>query len=135
MTDSTPIPTVPASHLALAQTPGTATFSTLGADGYPQSTAISFFPDGEVFRTSLHRTRQKYRNVVRHPHATLFLIDPADVFHTLEIRGDVSIEDDADLVYLTRQLAHYGRTLDSFGPPKENRVVLTLTPRRVVVNG
>ena len=40
-----------------------------------------------------------------------------------------------DTSFLERLLAHYGRTLETFGAPVDNRVVLTLTPRHVVANG
>jgi PPOX class probable F420-dependent enzyme len=126
---------IPAEHRYLLEPPGVAAFTTVGADGYPQATAIWFLLDGDVVRTSLHRSRQKYRNVVNHPQATLFLIDPANPYHTLEIRGDVSLEDDGDKSFLVRLLAHYGQTLETFAAPADNRVVLTLTPRHVVANG
>ena len=132
MTDIAPIP---AAHRDLLEKPGVATFATVGADGYPQTTAIWFLLDGDVVRTSLHRSRQKLRNALNHPQATLFLIDPANPYHTVEIRGDVSVEDAADTSFLERLLAHYGRTLETFGAPVDNRVVLTLIPRHVVANG
>jgi PPOX class probable F420-dependent enzyme len=127
--------TIPASHRTLAEAPGVAALATLGADGYPQATAVWFLLDGDVIRTSLLRSRQKYRNLVRHPQATLFLIDPANPYRTLEVRGDVTLEEDTDLSLLKRLLAHYGQTLETFAAPTDNRVVLTLTPHRVVANG
>jgi PPOX class probable F420-dependent enzyme len=132
MTDTAPIP---AAHRGLLEQPGVAAFTTVGADGYPQATAIWFLLDGDVVRTSLHRSRQKFRNALNHPQATLFLIDPANPFHTVEIRGDVSVQDAEDTSFLERLLAHYGQTLETFAAPVDNRVVLTLTPRHVVTNG
>ena len=129
------IPTIPQSHRALAEAPGVAAFTTLGASGYPQSTAIWYLLEGDVIRTSLHTSRQKYRNIAVHPQATLFWIDPANPFHTLEVRGDITIEDDTDLAFLKHMLPHYGQTLETFPAELDNRVVVTLTPRRVVTNG
>jgi PPOX class probable F420-dependent enzyme len=126
---------IPAAHRSLLEQPGVAAFTTIGADGYPQTTAIWFLLDGDVVRTSLHRSRQKLRNAQAHPQATLFVIDPANPYHTIEIRGDVTIEDAADTSFLDRLVRHYGQTLDTFRAPQDNRVVLTLTPRRVVTNG
>ena len=133
----TDIAAIPAAHRDLLDKPGVAAFTTVGADGYPQTTAIWFLLDGDVVRTSLHRSRQNStRYALRHPQATLFLIDPANpTHHTVEIRGDVSVEDATDTSFLERLLAHYGRTLETFGAPVDNRVVLTLTPRHVVANG
>ena len=40
-----------------------------------------------------------------------------------------------DTSFLERLIARYGQTLETFGAPADNRVVLTLTPRHVVANG
>ena len=98
------MPPIPAAHRALLEKPGVAAFTTIGADGYPQTTAIWFLLDGDVVRTSLHQSRQKLRNALRHPQATLFLIDPANPYHTLEIRGDVEVEEAEDTSFLERLL-------------------------------
>jgi PPOX class probable F420-dependent enzyme len=138
MTDSTPSPVapIPAAHRDLLEkSPGVAAFTTIGADGYPQTTAIWFLLDGDVVYTSLHKSRQKYRNILARPQATLFVIDPANSYHTLEIRGDVSVQDADDTSFLERLIARYGQTLATFAAPADNRVVVTLTPRHVVTNG
>jgi PPOX class probable F420-dependent enzyme len=132
MSDIAPIP---ATHRDLLEAKGVAILSTVGADGYPQTTALWYLLDGDVVRTSLHRTRQKYRNMVQHAQATLFLLDPDNPQRTLEIRADATFEDDADKSFLVRLLGHYGMDPATFPAPADNRVVLTLTPRHVVPYG
>ena len=100
-------PSIPASHRDLLDAAGVAILSTIGDDGYPQSTALWFLLDGEVIRTSLHRSRQKYKNLLTRPQATLFVLDPANPYRTVEIRGDVTFDDDADKVFIRRLLAHH----------------------------
>ena len=80
-------------------------------------------------------TRQKYKNVVAHPKATLFIVDPANPFRTLEVRADASIEEDPDLALFDRVVRHYGQDPENFPAPRDNRVVLRLTPTRVVAQG
>lgn len=126
---------IPASHLDLLEKPSVAAFVTIGADGYPQTTAIWFLLDGDVVRTSLHKSRQKLRNALAHPKAALFIIDPANPYHTVEIRGDVVVEEAEDTSFIERLVIHYGQTLETFPAPTDNRVVLTLIPRHVVTNG
>lgn len=126
---------IPDSHRDLLEAPGVAVLSTLGADGLPQVTAVWYLLDGDVVRLSLVRTRQKYKNMERHPLATLFLLDPTNPYRTLELRSDLSVEDDPDLAFLDRVVGHYGQDLDSFPGEKQNRAVVTLTPRHVVANG
>ncbi|WP_298228918.1 TIGR03618 family F420-dependent PPOX class oxidoreductase [Gryllotalpicola sp.] len=132
MTDAAAIPE---SHRDLLTTTEAAGFTTIGPDGRPQTSAIWFLLDGDVIRTSIHGSRQRYRNALATPAGSLFVIDPANAYRTIDVRGDLVVEDDPDLAFLTRILARYGRTLESFGPPDGDRHVLTLVPRRVRVTG
>jgi PPOX class probable F420-dependent enzyme len=122
-------PTIPDSHADLLDAAGVATLSTIGPDGRPQVTAIWYVRDGDVVRMSALRSRQKYRNVAARPQATLFLLDPANPYRTLEIRGDVALEDDADLAFFTQVAHRYGSEPEAF--PTDGRVILTLIPRHV----
>jgi PPOX class probable F420-dependent enzyme len=107
----------------------------VGADGTPQVTALWYLADGDTVTTSLIATRQKYKNIVAHPKATLFIIDPANPFRTLEIRATATIEPDRDLTLLDQLIRHYGHDPDTFPAPREGRVALRLTPTRVVAQG
>jgi len=127
--------TIPSSHRDLAEATGVGVLSTVGTDGVPQSTAVWYKLEGDVIRTSLHTSRQKYRNLVAHPLATLFILDPTNPYRTLEIRADATIADDADASYFESIVRHYGQDPATFPAPSDNRVILTLTPRRVVANG
>ena len=125
----------PASHTDLLDAPGVGSLSTLGRDGYPQVTAIWFMRDGDTIVTSLTTARQKLTNMARHSKATLFLIDPANPYRSVEVRGDVTIEDDPDLATLRQLLTKYGTDLDSFRGPLDDRRRVTITPHHVVAQG
>jgi PPOX class probable F420-dependent enzyme len=127
--------TIPDSHRDLVDGANIGSLSTLGQDGAPQVTALWYLADGDTVVLSLTTDRQKYKNAVRHPRATLFVIDPANPFRTLEVRGDTSIEEDPDLAVFGRIIRHYGQDPETFPAPRDNRVVLRLTPTRVVANG
>ena len=127
--------TIPASHRDLIDGANIATFSTVGGDGAPQVTAVWYLTDGDTVVLSLTTDRQKYKNAVRRPRATLFVIDPTNPFRTLEVRADTSIEEDPDLAVFDRIVGHYGQDPATFPAPRDNRVVLRLTPTRVVANG
>jgi PPOX class probable F420-dependent enzyme len=129
------MPTIPDSHRDLIDSPHIATLSTVGTDGAPQVTALWFLADGHTVATSLVTDRQKYKNVVAHPKATLFIIDPANPFRTLEVRAEASIEEDPDLALFDRVVRHYGQDPEHFPAPRDNRIVLRLTPTRVVAQG
>ncbi|MCL2515050.1 MAG: PPOX class F420-dependent oxidoreductase [Microbacteriaceae bacterium] len=127
---------IPADHLDLVQRPGVVTLTTIGPSGYPQSSAIWFTlgEDGLV-RTSLTKVRQKYRNLAARPVASYFWIDPANPYRTLEVRGDVRIEEDTDLSYIRALAARYGTTPEAAGIPLDDRVIVTLLPTRIRTNG
>jgi PPOX class probable F420-dependent enzyme len=127
--------TIPASHRDLLETPIPVTLATVGPGGYPQVTAIWVILDGDHIVTSLAGIRQKLKNLREHPQATVFALDPTNPYRTLEVRGDVTIEDDPDLVTLKKVLAAYGTDLDSFQAPLDGRTTVTVRPTRVVALG
>ncbi|OMC36297.1 PPOX class F420-dependent enzyme [Mycobacterium sp. GA-1841] len=126
---------IPESHRDLAETPLVASLSTVGADSTPQVTAIWYVLEGDAVRISLVRTRQKYKNLVAHPQATLFVIDPQNPFRTLEIRGTVKVDEDSGLELFDRVFRHYGADPATAGAAREGRVAVTLVPTRVVAQG
>jgi PPOX class probable F420-dependent enzyme len=129
------VPVISPSHRDLLETPHTVALATVGASGQPQVTAIWAMLDGDVVRTSLTKSRQKYKNLVAHPQVTLFVIDPQNPFRTLEVRATAEVSDDPGLEFLQRLLALYGTDLEKFSGPKDDRVVITLRPVRIVENG
>jgi hypothetical protein len=64
-----------------------------------------------------------------------FAIDPANPYRTLEIRATAEVTDDPGLVFLGRLLAQYGSDLEGFRGPKDDRVVITLNPTRIIETG
>lgn len=125
--------TIPESHIDLLSNGQVVTLATVGADGYPQVTAIWFLldDDGKV-RVSLNTARQKLKNLARDPHATLFFIDPANPFRTVEIRANATIEPDPDYRFADRVGAKYGGTdLRTMDGPGETRSVVTFEPVKV----
>jgi PPOX class probable F420-dependent enzyme len=129
------MPVISPSHRDLLENPNTVAFATVGADGQPQVTAIWAMLDGDAVRTSLTKSRQKYKNLAAHPQVTLFVIDPQNPFRTLEVRATAEITDDPGLEFLQRLLHQYGSDLETFTGPTEDRVVITLRATRIVENG
>ena len=124
---------IPTSHRDLLDNNQAAILATTGPDGTPQVTASWFLAeeDGTV-RMSLNTARQKVKNLMRRPEGTLFFMDPANPYRTLEIRARAEIEPDPDYVFADRVGAKYGgadvRTMDQ---PGETRVVVRFVPVKV----
>ncbi len=125
----------PASHRDLLDSPLTAVFVTIGADGRPQATAVWYLPDGPTVKVSMISTRRKLVNLRRNPVATLFLVDPANSGRTLEIRADVDLVPDPDKTVLHRITDRYNVDFARFSALDAERTTAVLHPRRVVVLG
>jgi PPOX class probable F420-dependent enzyme len=127
--------TIPPSYHDLLQAPAPVALATIGPTGHPQVTAIWVILEGDTVVTSLAGVRQKLKNLQRLPKATVFVIDPANPYRTLEIRGDITIAPDPDLATLKKVLAAYGTDLAHFPGPLEDRMTVTLHPTHVVAQG
>jgi PPOX class probable F420-dependent enzyme len=127
------MPEIPASHRDLIEKNQVVVLATVGSDGYPQVTASWFLAedDGTV-KLSLNTARQKTKNLLRQPEATLFFFDPANPYRTLEIRGRAEVAPDPDYLFADRVGAKYGgadvRAMDG---PGEERVVVSFVPVRI----
>ena len=128
-------PSIPPSHRDLLDAPNPVALATIGPTGLPQVTAIWVILDGDTVVTSLAGIRQKLKNLQARPQATVFAVDPANPYRTLEVRGTVTIEPDPELGTLHKVLAAYGTELASFPGPLEDRTTVTLHPSHVVALG
>jgi PPOX class probable F420-dependent enzyme len=108
-----------------------ATLATVGPDGRPQVTAVWFLAEEGKVRISLNTARQKVKNLQRDPRSTVFILDPANPYRYLELRGDAVIEPDDDYAFADRVGAKYSSDLRTRDKPGESRVVVTLDPVRV----
>jgi PPOX class probable F420-dependent enzyme len=127
--------TIPVSHRDLLENPIPVALATVGPTGHPQVTYIWVILDGDVLVTSLTTARQKLKNLRGRPQGTVFVADPANPYRTLEVRGDVTIEPDPDLVTLRAVLAAYDTDIASFAGPLEDRVTVRLQPTHIVTQG
>jgi len=110
-----------------------AVLATHGHDGAPQVTAVWFLHDkqsGEI-KLSLNDKRQKMKNLRRNPHATLFILDPANDLRSLEIRGHVELMDDGDFSFVKQVGVKYGVDVQQYDQPGETRSIVTLHPSKV----
>ena len=106
-------------------------FATIDDDGFPQVTEVWFlYEDGEV-RISLNTTRKKTRNLAARPQCSLFLLDLANPFRYLEIRGNAQIEPDDDFTFAGRVGAKYGADLHAYDQAGDTRVVVTIEPVKI----
>jgi len=121
---------VPESHQDLLQSQ-VATLATVGADGRPQLSEVWFLADQDGVAISLNTTRQKTKNLMRRPACTLLILDLANPYRYLELRGDAELSPDDDYKFADRVGAKYSSDLRDHDQPGEKRVVVRLRPVRV----
>jgi PPOX class probable F420-dependent enzyme len=109
-----------------------ATLATLGRDGIPQLTEVWFIHDEGELKLSLNTSRLKTKNLRRRPECSLFLLDVANPYRYMDVRGRARIEPDDDYAFADRVGEKYGgadlREHDARG---DSRVIVTIEPTKV----
>jgi PPOX class probable F420-dependent enzyme len=108
-----------------------ATLSTIGPDGRPQSSEVWFLAEGDTVSISLNSSRQKTKNLLARPAASLLILDLGMPYRYLEVRGDAEISPDPDYVFADKVGAKYGSDLRAHDQPGQTRYVVTIRPTRV----
>jgi PPOX class probable F420-dependent enzyme len=121
---------IPESHRDLLDSQ-VATLATVGPDGRPQVSEVWFLAEGDTVRISLNTSRQKTRNLRRNPACGLLVLDLANPYRYLEIRGDAVVDPDDDYTFARKAGAKYGTDLREHDRPGESRVVVTIRPVRI----
>jgi PPOX class probable F420-dependent enzyme len=133
---------IPDSHKDLIDGPVCATVTTVFDDGQPQSSVVWTKLDDDVIKFSVTSTRQKTLNMQKNPKVSVLAIDPQNPYRYLEVRGDVSLSEEGayDLIdglakaYVDKD-SYYGGVAPAEAKDKEKRLVVTVTPTRVVAHG
>lgn len=89
-----------------------ATLATVGDDGYPQLSEVWFLAQDDQIALSLNTARQKLKNIETEPACTLMILDLANPYRYVEIRGTAVVEPDDDLVFARK----VGTKYDGCGP-------------------
>lgn len=122
---------IPDSHRDLLSSQ-VATLATVGPDGRPQVSEVWFLASDDTVSLSLNTSRQKTKNLARNPACSLFILDLADPYRYLELRGDAEVSPDPDYEFADKLGARYGGAdLRAHDGPGESRVVVTVRPTRV----
>ena len=108
-----------------------ATLGTIGPDGRPQLSEVWFLAEGDTVAISLNTSRQKTKNLRANPAVSFLILDLANPYRYLELRGDAEITPDDDYAFADRVGAKYDSDLRAHDQPGQSRVVVTIRPARV----
>lgn len=130
---------IPADHRDLLARPLRTMLSTLMPHGEPQTQPVWCGYDGADVTVNTTRERQKGRNLLADPRATVLVIDPADTARWIEVRGEVSISEAGAQEHLDRLARaytgarlYYGGVVPAGRRDRETRIVCRIHPRHVV---
>ena len=122
--------TVPDSHRDLLDA-GFATLATVGEDHYPQLSEVWFLAQGDQIAFSLNTSRQKLKNLETEPACTVLILDVANPYRYVEIRGTAVVEPDDGLEFARPVGAKYDADLREHDLPGDRRVMVRIVPVRV----
>jgi PPOX class probable F420-dependent enzyme len=109
--------------------------ATTMSDGSPQVTPVWFDAEGESIRVNTARGRVKERNMAARPHVALVIVDPADPYRYLQIRGTViEMKDEGAVSHIRRLSRKYKGTEDYPVPAGQERVTVVIRPDHVSVH-
>ncbi|WP_433222428.1 PPOX class F420-dependent oxidoreductase [Microtetraspora malaysiensis] len=108
-----------------------ATVVSLNPDGAPQASVVWVRTDGDDILFSTVKGRRKHRNFERDPRVTIVVIDPANPYRYVEVRGVAEMEDDRSGALIEElSLKYAGRSWEEPHPESE-RVIVHIKPQKV----
>ena len=124
---------IPASHRDLAECPPVAALSTIGRDGYPQTSVVWCDVEGDRLRVNTMLGFAKERNMRRDPRLTILCFDPRQPSRYLEVRGRVVAAREEGAREQLDALAWKYRGQETFPvKPGQVRVMYFIQPLRVI---
>lgn len=113
--------------------PNLAHVATVAADGQPHNGPVWFEWDGKQLRFSQTPHKQRARNLHHDRRVSISIVDTADPYRYLEIRGVVRFEDDIANRFVNAMAKRY-LALDTYpwARPDEQFIVAIVTPTKVI---
>ncbi|MFO1464912.1 MAG: PPOX class F420-dependent oxidoreductase [Steroidobacteraceae bacterium] len=127
---------IPDKFRDLFEKPAFAHLATVMPDGRPQVTPVWVSYDGRYIHVNTAIGRQKDRNMVRDGRVALSILDPANSYRYLEVRGRVAerTENGADASIDALSQRYLGKPYP-FRQPGEKRVLFKIEPEHVSAMG
>ena len=107
-----------------------ATLATIDDDDFPQLTEVWFLYDEGDLKISLNTSRRKTAFLERRPQCSVLILDLANPYRYLEIRGRARIEPD-DGSFVAKVGEKYQTDVSQYDEPGATRVVVTVEPQKV----
>jgi PPOX class probable F420-dependent enzyme len=120
----------------LLDAPEFATVATIEPDGRPHLSVIWVGRDGDDLLFSTTKGRRKTDNLERDGRATILVYPKENPYSYLEVRGTATLTDDPQAEYIdTMSLKYTGNPKYQWAEPGQERVIVRVTPDKVVWHG
>jgi PPOX class probable F420-dependent enzyme len=128
---------IPDSHRALLDGPIVVSLATQMKSGQIQVQPVWCSYDGRHILLNTEKHRAKYENLHARRPVSLLAVDPANVYHWIEVRGEVVEETEGGADAHIDQLAMLYLGVDKYpmNQPGDVRVLFRIAPRRVLTFG
>lgn len=128
---------IPESHVDLLERPVLAMLATVQPNGQPQVTPVWADLDNGQVRVNTAAGRQKWKNMIARPLATITVADPDNPQRYIEIRGRIArhTEENGDEVIDKLAADYLGVASYPHRNPAETRVTFYIEPTRVIATG
>ena len=131
--------TIPDSHEALLkdETRAFAFLATLMQDGSPQLTPIWFDTDGDLLLLNSAKGRVKDHNMRARPRIALLIVDPANPYRYIQLRGTIIeiTEDGAEDHIDQLNFKYHGEPRYRWHDPAHPRVIYKFRPDKIDAHG
>jgi PPOX class probable F420-dependent enzyme len=116
--------------------PNFATVATIEPDGSPQTSIVWITRDGDDLLFSTVRGRRKTRNMEADPRVSVIVLDHANPYNYLEVRGSVTLDETGgrDLIDAL-SLKYRGEPTYGYDGPDAVRVVCRVHAHKVIARG
>ncbi len=128
---------IPEKYVDLLESKALAHVATIGPKGEPQVNPVWFGWDGTHICFSQTTTRQKVKNLQDDSRISLSIVDPANDYRYLEIRGRVvAVEPDPEIAFINSMAKKYlGVDTYPWHNPADERVVVVIAPEHTTQMG
>jgi len=131
---------IPSSHYDLFDGPVYCVLTTINKHGFPESSVVWSLRVRNQISVNTIKVRQKYENVINNPRVSILALDEKNHNRWINVRGEVTVRPDDNYDHinsLTKIYAGFDTFYGNIRPieqaSKVERVILTITPRRVYV--
>jgi PPOX class probable F420-dependent enzyme len=123
---------LPETVRALADASTYVTLATVRPDGAPRLTVLWIERDGDDLLLSTVRGRAKERDIARDPRVGLMFLDQRNPYAYVEVRGTATLTDEGGRDLIDRLAVKYTGEPYKWDSPDAVRVVIRITPDRVL---